>query len=300
MNEEVLQLRKKLTEGVTRERLKETSAKIITAFRGKRHDLIVEYARIALIDFKDGTSRAFAQLMHLYHPDKHAAILRKIESCADAGDAASLREMVSVYLALQPADDALSYMAPSYEDTYREEDFGYSEDWAFDADGYEEESAEEEDEDDEEEEPGHEINFTEAVNLHFYGNLDEAVTLSDLKSLDGELDLSDSGISSLRGAEHCPMLSSLNLSGNAIRSLSPLAGCSLLETLYLSENRIENIAPLANLSSLRELDISFNMIDDISPLLTLDRLEYVNIVGNPLHSSAAVKMLKERGVIVVE
>ena len=39
--------------------------------------------------------------------------------------------------------------------------------------------------------------------------------LSDLKSLDGEHDLSDSGITSLRGAEHCPVLVSLNLTGLA-------------------------------------------------------------------------------------
>ena len=299
MDEEVQKLRKTLTCGITPDRLKETSAKIIAAFRGKRHELIEQYAHSAGIDSKDGSSRAFSLLMHLYHPDKHAAILRQIDSFAEAGDAGSLRGMVSIYLSVPPIEAVSSYEPLHETEDYGADDFGYSEDWTFDDERSDEESPDDED-DEEKEDAGDEITFTEAVNLHFYGNLDEAVTLSDMNSLDGELDLSDSGIASLRGAEHCPMLSSLNLSGNAIRSLSSLAGCSLLETLYLSENRIESIAPLAALASLRELDISFNLIDDISVLLTLDRLEYVNIMGNPLHGSAVAAMLKERGVIVIE
>ena len=299
MDDDIRQLRKTLTGGITPERLKEMSAMIIAAFRGKRHELIEQYAHSAGIDSKDGSSRAFSLLMHLYHPDKHAAILRQIDSFAEAGDAGSLRGMVSIYLSAAPAEAASSYEPVSETGEYKKKDFSYSEDWSFEAERGEEESPDDE-ADEEDEDAGEEINFTEAVNLHFYGNLDEAVTISDMKSLDGELDLSDSGIASLRGAEHCPMLASLNLSGNEIRTLSPLAGCSLLETLYLSENRIESIAPLAALTSLRELDISFNLIDDVSVLLTLDRLEYVNIMGNPLHGSAVAAMLRERGVIVIE
>lgn len=303
MNEEIHQLQTALLSGITPERLKETSAAIIAAFREKRHGVIEAYARMAGIGFKDGTSRAFSQLIHLYHPDKHASILRKVELSAGTGDVHSLRALVSIYLAPPPAEAFSSSEREEEYQEYGDDDFGYSEDWTYDSDGHEGKSSDDEQEDEEEdvdEENAREVNFTEAVNLHFYGNLDEAVTLSDMKSLDGELDLSDSGITSLRGAEHCPLLASLNLSGNAVRSLSSLSGCLLLETLYLSENRIESIAPLANLASLRELDLSFNRIEDISILLTLERLEYVNIMGNPLRDRSVPETLRARGVMVIE
>ena len=297
MNEEILHLKESLLKGVTADLLKEISAKIITAFRAKNYELISRYAERAGIEHgRDSASRSFSLLMHHYHPDKHAKIQLEISSLAEKGEAAALRSLFDSYLFKETAEAEEPYTAEEDDYTYSDDDFGYSEDWSFDEEpSPEEESPEETAANDEEE-----INFTAAVNRHFYGGLDEAVTLSDMNSLDGDLDLSDSGISVLSGAEHCPKLSALNLSGNSIRSVSALHGMFLLEKLYLSENRIESVVPLAELSSLRELDISFNLVEDLSPLLCLGKLEYINIMGNPVKNRSIAESLRKKGIIVIE
>jgi hypothetical protein len=297
MSEEILHLKETLSNGVTADLLKEISAKIISAFRAKNYEVISRYAERAGIEHgKDSASRTFSLLMHHYHPDKHAKIQLEICSLTEKGDVSALRSLLDSYLFNETSDPEPSYTAAEDDYTYSDDDFGYSEDWSFE----EEPSQEEETPEEETADSGEEINFTEAVNRHFYGSLDEAVTLSDMNSLDGELDLSDSFISVLTGAQHCPKLASLNLSGNSICSISALHGMFLLEKLYLSENRIESIIPLAELSSLRELDISFNIVEDISPLLSLEKLEYVNIMGNPVHNRDIAGRLRMKGVIVIE
>ena len=302
MNDEILSLRTSLLSGITVERLKTISSDIISAFRSGDYAKLGGYASLAGLDTKEGVSRVFSLLMHQYHPDKHAKILKEIDLLSGKSDTKALRALSMTYLFSRlPATPRNNHLEAEEETCYAADDFGYGEAWAFGEDSTDDECrSEDPDENGEASEDSRELNFTEAVNLHFYGNLDEAVTLSDLKNLDGDLDLSDSGITSLRGAENCSLLSSLNLSGNRIRSLSALSRCVLLEVLHLSDNGIETVTPLADLSALRELDISFNRIEDISALLCLERLEYVNIIGNPISDRSPAAELVRRGVIVIE
>jgi hypothetical protein len=298
VTDDILALRTSLISGLTAEKLKTISSEIITAFRSGDYTALDGYARLADIDPKEGTSRIFSLLMHRYHPDKLAKILKEIDLHSENGNSPALKALSEMYL-FHEAPRRSEYHAKEETAGYSDDDFGYSEVWEFDESAAAEDYSEDDSSDDDSED-SLELNFTEAVNLHFYGNLDETVTLSDLKNLDGELDLSDSGITSLRGAENCTLISSLNLSGNSIRSISPLSYCTLLEILHLSGNTIETITPLAALTGLRELDISFNNIDDLTPLLRLDRLEYVNIMGNPLREKSALAALREKGIIIIE
>ena len=301
MTDEILTLRTSLISGITAEKLKTISSEIIAAFRSRDCTALDGYARLAGIDTKEGTSRVFSLLMHRYHPDKLAKILKEIDLLSENGDSPALKALSGMHLFHQ-APRRNEYHEKKENTGYTDDDFRYSEVWQSDEAAAENDYRDNDSADEEEasSEDSLELNFTEAVNLHFYGNLDEAVTLSDLKNLDGELDLSDSGITSLRGAENCTLISSLNLSGNFICSISPLSYCTLLEILHLSGNSIESITPLSALTGLRELDISFNSIDDLSVLLRLDRLEYVNIMGNPLQDRSALAALREKGVIIIE
>ncbi|MGL4368309.1 MAG: leucine-rich repeat domain-containing protein, partial [Spirochaetota bacterium] len=255
------------------------------------------YAQRAGIDaHAAGLSRTFSSLIHLYHPDRFAAIIRNIDAHAFSDDSDSLRALKNVYIfADQPAPRILPDLPEDSEEEYcySDDDFGWTADKAPDEQEYAEE--------DEESEagPDYEYTFTEAVNRHFYGNLDETVTVSDMNNLDGELDLSEYSVADLSGARHCINLASLNLSGNKIRSISALAYLERLEVLYLSENNIESIEPLRALAFLRELDLSFNQIEDFSVLLALPALEYVNCAGNRRISEALLSSLRKKGVIVI-
>lgn len=304
MSDDLQSLYRELKNHLTQELLKSISVKIITLFREKRFTSLAVFARRAGIDPSHvGTTRTFFLLMQRYHPDKLASILLELDRFSDSGDLAGMTRLKETYIYEEISAPVVEYEPEEEDFSFAEDDFGYTEreqttEPVYGDEPYEEdhsETAEEREEDEEEER-----NFTEAVNLHFYGNLDEAVTVSDMNNLDGELDLSDCGISTLAGAEHCFHLASLNLSGNRIVSVSRLSKMTLLETLYLSENLLESVEPLAGLIMLKELDLSFNRIDDISALQSLTKLEYLNIMGNQLKDRTVIITLLARGVIVIE
>ena len=92
------------------------------------------------------------------------------------------------------------------------------------------------------------------------------------------LDLSNYGLTSLRGISNLPLIS-LNCSGNRITSLSPLRTMRL-QSLDCSGNRIPSLKPLKGMP-LRYLDCSDNRIRDLSPLKSLKKLQRLNSDGNP-------------------
>lgn len=295
-----------LKQNITVERLQEISVEVINSFKKKDNESLQYYARHLEIDTSNShINTLFAKLIQVYHPDKIAAIRKEIDHHHSSNDLDALIKLQNIYSVKiiksnisfvernTSASESRDYSYTTAEDyEFDNSDFGYDEYTADDL--YDEEDSEDETDLDE-----HELNFTEAANNHFYGNLDDSVTIGDLRNLDGELDLSDSDIVNLKGVEYCINILFLNLSGNRIRNLGFLSKLDKLEKLYLSENHIENISALSSLSSLKELDLSYNNIEDISPLLDLESLAFVNIVGNPVVDKKIIVGLESRNVIVI-
>jgi hypothetical protein len=138
--------------------------------------------------------------------------------------------------------------------------------------------------------------FYEAMQMRQYGDTRKKFPTYYFEDMD-EIELSESDIADLDGAEYCIHTLVLDLSGNLITDLSPLAGLQQLEELNLADNRLSYIDALSNLSRLKSLDLSGNSIDDISPLFELGSLEYVNLSGNRVPQSQ-IQELKDLGVAV--
>jgi len=138
--------------------------------------------------------------------------------------------------------------------------------------------------------------FYEAMQIRQYGDTDTSFPTYYLEDMD-EVELSESEIDDLDGAEYCIHTISMDLSGNRIADLEPLAGLHLLQELNLANNRLSYIDALSNLQQLKSLDLSNNSIDDISPLLEIETLEYLDLTGNKI-SPGQLFELREMGVIV--
>ncbi len=179
----------------------------------------------------------------------------------------------NIYLIdLNSIHTALTYDYINHEkESYTEDDFGYTE-YEFNGEDIFYDNEYENDFFENKDFP-QEHGFAEAVNHLFFGNLDYTLSASDLKNIDGELDLSDYEINDLAGVEHCVNTTILNLSGNDIIKIHQLSALIKLKSLFLSENSIEDISCLNSLTALQELDISFNQIEDISVLLELPLIE---------------------------
>lgn len=302
MRQEVLlssafgELYKEIVSGVTVQRLQKISVDIINSYKAKNHSKLSWYAdNCALAGDRSNMQRVFSSLIQKYHPDKHSAILKDIESAYGAQDAVRLGLMKKSYLFGEPPK-----ISPSYESVETDESYGYGEN-DF---GYAEEERPADDNssysdyrDEAEESP--DVTFYEALSREFLGNNDIVITEGDLRNMDGDIDMSGCDIADLDGAEFCVYLTSLNLSGNRIRSIEKLSAMTHLKSLFLADNEIEFISALSFLKDIEELDLSGNSIEDISPLLHLDQLVYCNLMNNPIRDKSVVKRLEERGIIVL-
>ncbi len=138
--------------------------------------------------------------------------------------------------------------------------------------------------------------FYEAVQIRQYGDTRKKFPTYYFEDMD-EIELSESEISDLDGAEYCIHTLSMDLSGNQITDLSPLSGLMQLQELNLANNRLSYIDALSNLQHLKSIDLSNNTIDDISPLFEIERLEYADLSGNRV-TQAQIRELREMGVVV--
>jgi len=289
---------RELKKQVNPRRLKEISVDIITRYRAHDRVGLAFYGELLGLDTSAITlGRLFATVIQQYHPDKLAKIINEIEDHFRENRLEELVRLRDIFI-FKATPRHLSYRSePRTEETYAygDDDFGYDEKAVYEEDFTGDVDIDEFDEACED----HERGFIEALTRLVFGNLNLAITIEDVQSLEGELDLSDYDIVDLKGVEHCMNISSLNLSGNDIRNIGPLSRLTRLESLFLSGNRIRNINALAGLGDLKELDISFNEIEDISVLRNCESLLYVNLMGNPVSDTAAIGELTERGVLVV-
>jgi len=288
-----------LNKKITVSRLKDISIAIINGYKKKDRGYLSRIAEsIGIKASGVSLNKLFSQLIQVFHPDKHQAILNEIEIHYQHNSIEQLTRLRNIYLVDYALISRETISYPSHDESYSfsQEDFGYGEfnvrEEEFETlDGMEEFS-------------GRDIGirgygFMQAVNDLFFGNLDKALSLSDLSNLDGELDLSDFEIDDLSGIEHCVNLTGINLSNNRIARIGRLSGLRRLEYLYISDNEIEDIGALGDLTRLVELDISFNSVSDVSVLLEMANLRYVNLINNPISDIRPIEKLLKKGVIVI-
>jgi hypothetical protein len=300
MQNKIENLYHELKEKINSVMLKEISIEIINKFKIKDHEYFIQFAKLIGIDpYNDSLNRIFAKIIQIYHPDKITIIFKEIESLYKSHKFDDLLHLKNIYLIdLNCIHTALTYDYINQEkESYTEDDFGYDE-YEFNGEDIFYDNEYENDNFEDRDFP-HEHGFAEAVNHLFFGNLDYTLSASDLKNIDGELDLSDYEINDLAGVEHCVNTIVLNLSGNDIIKIHHLSALLKLKALFLSENSIEDISCLNSLTELQELDISFNNVEDISVLLELPALKYVNVIHNPLNDSSVINRLLKNGVIVI-
>jgi Leucine-rich repeat (LRR) protein len=136
--------------------------------------------------------------------------------------------------------------------------------------------------------------FYEAVKIRHYGRLDIEFPTYYLEDID-EIELSQSDIDNLEGAEYCIHVVTLDLSDNSITDISNLWGLKRLEEINLSDNQLSIIDTLSNLQNLKSVHLANNHISDISPLFELENLEFVDLSGNPVPPSQ-IKELEGLGI----
>jgi hypothetical protein len=281
---------------VTVERLQKISVDIIGCYKRRDVSALSWYAETCELDTdRSNLQRMFSSLIQKYHPDKHSLIMKEISSAYESCDGERLSLLKKSFLF---GDAPRMTVRVTDEIVERDESYGYAEDdFGYDERPREEEPSEREY--DRETEVSSDATFYEALNREFLGNNDIVIDESDLRNLDGDLDLSDCGIADLSGAEYCVYLSGLNLSCNRIRSIERLSNMVHLRWLFLADNEIELVSALSHLTDIEELDLSGNSIEEVSVLLSLGRLSYCNLMNNPIRDMSVIRRLEERGVIVI-
>lgn len=107
-------------------------------------------------------------------------------------------------------------------------------------------------------------------------NGDGQISIAEMESATGHLDLRKSYIRDLTGLEHAIRVQSIDLSLNPVEDLAPLSHLKGLYYLTLSNTNVSDLRPLAGLK-LIELDLFNTKIVDIGPLSTLDQLTVLTI-----------------------
>lgn len=106
------------------------------------------------------------------------------------------------------------------------------------------------------------------------------ISIEELKSLQGTLDLSKCNITSLEGMQSCTELSHLYLNNNRITDISPLLTLNKLRYLDVSNNNITKLYRIP--PYLKHLDLSGNAITDIDALNLTDTIVHLDIAKNKI------------------
>jgi hypothetical protein len=283
-----------LLQSYSDENLNRITRKLIDLYRNKNFSKIREIVRRVsnFIEIEgENDSRNFSRLVFLYHPDRGEAARSQIEKHFADHDLEGLTRFSHI-MVLNDVDKLV------VEQASEDIDFNEEYDWDENTEGYRTFYDSETDLDEEDlVSDNQEVTFYNAIKLRMYGDMTREFPTYYLEDMD-EIELSDSGIESLEGAEYCKHAVSMDLSNNAISDLSELWELELLEELYLANNEIGYIDTLSNLLKLRVVDLSGNQVDDISPLFDLENLEYVNLIANPVPQKQ-LDELRKKGVIVM-
>lgn len=248
--------------------------------------MISEWVEITI----DPDGKGFSKIISLYHPDRGEFYRDKIAELVRLNNLATLEKFRHIFV-IQDIEE----IAANIESF---EDIDYHPEYVWDAGsagfGFHRNNRKNTRHKQRERFDGY--TFYEAMQIRQYGDTDTSFPTYYLEDMD-EVELSESEISDLDGAEFCVHTISMDLSGNLIADLSPLSSLHGLRELNLSGNKLSYIDALSNLQQLRSVDLSNNEIDDISPLFELAALEYADLTGNRV-PQLQIRELRELGVSV--
>ncbi|MBL7967127.1 MAG: leucine-rich repeat domain-containing protein [Prolixibacteraceae bacterium] len=248
--------------------------------------MISEWVEITI----EPDGKGFSKIISLYHPDRGEFYRDKIAELVRLNKLATLEKFRHIFV-IQDIEE----IAANIESF---EDIDYHPEYVWDAGsagfGFHRNNRKNTRHKQRERFDGY--TFYEAMQIRQYGDTDTSFPTYYLEDMD-EVELSESEISDLDGAEFCVHTISMDLSGNLIADLSPLSSLHGLRELNLSGNKLSYIDALSNLQQLRSVDLSNNEIDDISPLFELSALEYADLTGNRV-PQAQIRELRDLGVSV--
>jgi len=283
----------KLIEAYSEQNLNRITGKLIELYRNRNYGEIRcianKISRYVTID-EEKDAKCFSKLIMLYHPDRGAFFKQAINSSFFNNNYHDLQQFSHILLIddidtikVVPVDDDIDYCPEYIWDEVQDDGYSFVN---FDTD----ENYEDFNPDD------MEHSFYNALKLLEFGTLNVSFPLWYMQDYD-ELELAESGLSSLDGVEYCKNVISLDLNGNEITDISELWNLKQLEELYLANNQIGYIDALCSLKKLRILDLSNNQIDDLSPLFQLEQLQYLILVGNKIPKNQ-IDVLMRKNVIV--
>ena len=123
--------------------------------------------------------------------------------------------------------------------------------------------------------------------------------LSSLEGLDGRLkkldalNVSYSGITSIKEVANLPSLVYLTFEGDKIRSLDGIQGLKNLRSLNVYGNRLTSLKGIENLTKLKKLEVGKNRLKNLKGIEKLTNLEELGVSENRLTDIKEIKNLKK-------
>ena len=128
---------------------------------------------------------------------------------------------------------------------------------------------------------------TEAAGLPENPGVEELHSLLKIE----ELDLENSGVTTIMPIRQLYNLKTLNLSGLMIDDYSPLSESFELEKLNISNTGITDLTLLSELNKLKELTLKNTDISSLMPLANHNKLEIISADSSGIHDDAAFDFL---------
>lgn len=279
-----------LLEAYSEANLNKITRNLIRLYKGKEFEklnimagMLSEWVEISI----DSEGKGFSKIISLYHPDRGEFYRTQIGELANSGQLQLLDKFRHIFV-IQDIEEITITM-----DSLEDIDYQPEYEWDFKASEFHFRERKTRTQ------PPKKFKgytFYEAMQIRQYGNTRKKFPTYYFEDMD-EIELSESDISDLDGAEYCIHTLSMDLSGNRIVDLSPLSGLHLLQELNLADNQLSFIDALSNLQNLKSVDLSNNTIDDISPLFEIDSLEYADLTNNKVPLSQ-VEELRSLDVVV--
>jgi hypothetical protein len=287
-------LHSQLIEAYSTQNLNKIALTLINLYKDKQYGTLNKIAEMIAetVEIEIATDgKGFSKFIMLYHPDRgdfHRTTINKLAADNDLNGLLGYSHI----LKLLHIDEIASTLE-SYEDI----DYSPVYEWDINPDGYNiVNDTKEQSQKVENIKVSKPCTFYDAIKIRHYGRLDIEFPTYYLEDID-EIELSQSDIDNLEGAEYCIHAVILDLSDNSITDISNLWGLQRLEEINLSDNQLSIIDTLSNLQKLKSVHLANNHISDISPLFELENLEFVDISGNPVPQSQLLQ-LKELGIDV--
>ena len=291
-----------LNEAYTIENLNRITAIIVEAYRNKQFSKIENLVQklSGVCRFPDSKiNKYFSRLILLYHPDKLNHYRNQLNGYQKSPTNNVLKEMSHILITLEEIDkktdsdivEANIMDGFEVEFGFDEEDIDEIESWnEYELDGGISHS--------EAQTEAYPRDFITLLKIKEFGHTDAVISVIELESLDGILELSGIFMDNLNGIEYCINLKSPDLSDNRITDITKLGYLHSLEEIDLSGNEIDEIEILSNLNNLKSLDLAFNNVKNISSLSDHPGLKYINLVGNPVPDDQ-IEKLKSAGLMII-